>query len=84
MGTPTQTYPLIYDGMSSALLAPPDQGDEMGRHFCNGAAWDWHRTGFTGGTTIGCSTLNSADAYSSCTNHGGIDGKVGSSNYTYN
>ncbi len=60
------------------------QGDEMGRHFCNGAAWDAHQLGTAGGSTIGCSTLNNADSYSSCTNHSNVWGKTATSHWTYN
>ncbi len=56
-------------------------GDPMGDRFCNGAAWDAHQTGKTG--TIGCSTLGTADQYSSCTQHGGTWGKTFAANYNY-
>jgi hypothetical protein len=57
-------------------------GDEMGKRFMNGAGWDHHVLGDSSGS-IGCSTVNTANQYSSCSNHRGASAKTATPEYYY-
>jgi predicted CXXCH cytochrome family protein len=57
-------------------------GAEMGKRFMNGAGWDHHTLGDQSGS-VGCSTIDTANTYSDCTNHNRIDGKTATPEYYY-
>ncbi|MDF1542191.1 MAG: cytochrome c3 family protein [Anaerosomatales bacterium] len=58
-------------------------GDNMGTRFMNGASWDAHllTDAYANGGDAGCSTIDVADSYSSCTQHSTVWGQGSAMNY---